>query len=202
MILCQQQALLELLLEVEERERRRAVAAAEVAVHFAPEMGCTGHLPHWQELRELNLDYLSAEVQKSSLVEVRIELHSISAHPGKRVFEGLTSHLRSIIIFITFILTWRFLLHPVSVQSVLPLPYLAEFLITVFVFLVNVWSTGVVNVVPILDDLTFFLVLLSPFSSTSLSFLHSVKAVYIVIVHRSPVGQSAFGRRFNCITEL
>jgi hypothetical protein len=84
----------------------------------------------------------------------------------------------------------------VGIQSVLPLPNFTDLFIAVFVFVIVIWSGGVVYVIPVLRYSMILAVLLTPFSSTSLSLFSGVEAVYIVIVaNGSPICKCTLDRR-------
>lgn len=74
------------------------------------------------------------------------------------------------------------------IESVFPFSYLHELLVTVLVFVVGIWPGGVVDVIPVLQDL-HVLVLLALLSSTTLALLGSMEAIHVLVVRDSgPVG--------------
>jgi len=112
--------------------------------------------------------------------------------------ETLTAHRRPVIFLVTVFITRRLSSHPVSIKSILPFPHLPDFLITVFVLIIAVWSCWIVNVVPVLHSNLLFLWLSLPLPSTSLPLLPSIEAIHIVILYASPVCQSSFSWWSSC----
>lgn len=78
--------------------------------------------------------------------------------------------------------------HPMRVQAILPVADLHDFLVTVSVFLVVVWSRRIINVVPVLNNVRFT-VLLAFLPATTLSFLALVSVV--IIFQGRPISQGA-----------
>ncbi len=111
----------------------------------------------------------------------------------------LTAHLRSSLIFIIAIqVAGMFPSHTMSVESILPLPHLPNFLITVFVFLIAIWPRRIVDVIPILRYMGLFTILLALLPPTTLPLFSSIKPIHIIIIACSrPVRQRGFYHRPN-----
>lgn len=84
---------------------------------------------------------------------------------------------------------------PVSIQPILPFSYFADFFITVLILLVIIRPRRIVDIVPVLNNCIFFLVLLPSFSSSTLSLLRAtIKPVHIIVILSGPIGQGILGR--------
>src|SRR5271168_4575298 len=91
--------------------------------------------------------------------------------------------------------------HPMSIQSILPLSDLPNFLVAVFVLVVTIRSRRVIYVVPVLSNRMFFTVLFTLLSPAPLSLLSTtIKAINVIIISGGcPVSQRAFGLWFCSI---
>jgi len=123
---------------------------------------------------------------------VQIDLVTVSInHVATNLI--LTAHFWSVFFLITVHFAGWLTCFPVRVQSILPLRNFSDLLITIFVLLVTIWSSWIIDIIPILRNYIFFFVLLSPFSPSPLSFLASsstIKTVHIIIC--CPIRQCTF----------
>lgn len=74
-----------------------------------------------------------------------------------------------------------------SIQTILPLSNFGYLLVAVLVFIVVIRPRWIVDVIPILEELLRFSVLLPLLPSTTLPFLASVESVDIVVLVGRPV---------------
>lgn len=74
------------------------------------------------------------------------------------------------------------------IQAILPVANLHDFFVTVPIFLVVIWSRRIIDVVPVLNNVRFT-VLLALLPTTALSFLALVSVV--IIFQGRPVSQGA-----------
>jgi hypothetical protein len=68
-----------------------------------------------------------------------------------------------------------------GIESILPVPNLADLFITMFIFFIIVGSRRVINVIPVRHH-SFITILLPLFSSTSLPLLSPVEPIDIIII--------------------
>lgn len=141
---------------------------------------------------------MSVEERSSSPMEVRIGLLVISASkPIAWSGTKLTAHLWPVFIFaVASQVTTMPTSHPMSVQSIFPLPDFSKLFVAVLVVFVVVRSRWIINVIPILRyNGLLFVRLPLLFPSTPLAFLARIGAVDIIVVSIGrPVCESSLRR--------
>ena len=120
------------------------------------------------------------EAQKT-ILEARIALIQISMYEHKRLKKH-TVQVRSVLVARTVRFTVTSFPQAMRIKPVLPFSDLHELFIAVLVIFIVIWTTGIVNIVPILRSMGFCLVLLSLFSTAALSLLAVIESMDVVVL--------------------